>query len=39
LYYALNRATAGLEASGGQAVEAFAGLHGVYLEASQGHEL
>jgi hypothetical protein len=39
LYYALNDAAAGIEAAGCQAVETFAGLGAVYVEAAELHEL
>jgi hypothetical protein len=39
LYYALNDAAAGIEAAGCQAVEAFTGLGGVYVEAAELHGL
>src|SRR5215212_11615822 len=37
LYYALNNVTAGLQAAGGEAVQAFSCFVGVHLEAPEGH--
>jgi hypothetical protein len=39
LYYALNDVTTGIEAAGCQAVEAFSGFAGVYVEAAERHGL